>query len=317
MDKNIIQDIFNDLLSNIQVKCRTLESIRKTLNTMSQSDKEYELYDKLNQGEREQYFKYVKSVESFKKQIESFAETYGNDYLKSKRYDEHKRILQKYEDTIFRYERRIIEGYVPHNNPIPDVDRDKFKPDEQYSIEDVTGSLEQSMINKQNNIDFKDNELAGLMEWWGSGHWLINSSIYNGNMWNNLSDAEKKVKGSELNKYKQGITSAINKSEGLPRDTMLFRGDKHFDISLVPGDHINFKGYTSMSFSKVSAKRFMGDDGYMINFLAPKNTKGVCGNSDKVKGSNKFEHEFLTGRGTEGTIIDIDYDNHEVYVLVD
>lgn len=310
-----IEDI-EKVFDKLTWKCLTKARIHEKLSEMSQLDKSVALYGKLNQGEEEEYNRYIKMADDFRNQISLFTKLYGEEYTKGKRII-HQRKLDKVNDRLFMYERRIFENYTPPVREVPTVDISRFKADSQGDSRDYTGEMEKAQVEAQSKTTYTESEVNGLTEWWGASHWEINSSIYNGEHWNSMSEGERKIKKSILSKTKQNITSAINRSEGLLEDMVLFRGENHFDVTQVPGDRIRLKGYTSMSFSKKVAEGFKGDDGYLVNYLMYKGTKGVCGNAEGVGNHHQDEHEYLKGRDLQGTIIDIDYDNHEVTVLVD
>ena len=59
---------------------------------------------------------------------------------------------------------------------------------------------------------------------------------------------------------------------------------------------------------------------YTYKILLPKGHKGICANGQGGKftmASVKNEQELLLNHGTEGTIVNIDYKNHEVTILAD
>ena len=145
--------------------------------------------------------------------------------------ERHMRLIN---ERLYEYDKRIFSDYkvgtpkdmdivFPNGKTIDDFKRDRF--------EDGKLVLEQAQLNQQGNMNFTDNELMGVDNYINEGHFYINGNIYDTRFWKELNNDEKQVWRDKLPSIKRGIDSAIEKSEGLTQDTLLFHGC-FWDISL-------------------------------------------------------------------------------------
>lgn len=117
---------------------------------------------------------------------------------------------------------------------------------------------------------------------------------------------------------KNHLDKVINKTEGLTKPTILYHAGRP-DPTLLPGDKGKWKGYKSMSFQEqVMDKHASINKGYWnIITLAPTGTKGICANDHRFTGISYLdEHEYLLGRNTEYTVVDIDYGTETEIVIL-
>lgn len=312
--------VSREIIEQIITKCHpTIADMKTTLSHMSQSEKDAILTGKMNPAEAREYKMYKEFLNDTLLSIESIENNENSAYRKGGEF--HKELLRRvdhYNEIIFQYERRIIEDYSVKEKPVPQVDIGNFVDDTDYGsgVSITPNPIESRQVELQRqNTEYSDANVNALAYWFGSGHEEINDSTFKNRYWQSMSVEEKKEKNKLLTPIKQQLTNAINKSEGLEQDTVLFYGGR-FDIHLNAGDTVKFKGYTSFSFNKKSAEKFTGM-GFLYKCLTPAGAKGVCGNTDQLKNNHKIEHEFLRGKGLEGKIVSIDYANREVYVLMD
>lgn len=236
--------------------------------------------------------------------------------------------LEKIEDELFQYGRRLIEGAKPLNS-IPDIDKGKFKEDTQwggenggaYEWEMKQGELESQQIRLQKDsvkVDtsitedgrYVDKRLLAMNNYFDGDTQNINYTIsHNGYV---------KALDKEQRKQMKSIDSLMKDSGGLAQDTILYRGG-YFDIHLRPGDHSSFKGYQSTSFQRFTSTVYLDEamDTTMTYVIhAPKGTKGICGSDDRFY-NNNWEHEYVLPRNQGFTVLNIDYDNGVVEIVLD
>ena len=315
--------VSEDVISYVINKCLSLSRIHEKLSLLSDDEKLDLLKDKTNPFELEDYQNNIKKLNNLK-------------YIKDKKqvliYDSIDDDIKKYEDEIFQYERRIYDGYEPRvNEDVPSYNLKDFHKDAIridigiYGTVDL-GEIEEIQINNQQDITWSKKEMTSLSMWHGDEYEFINGSIYGTNRWNDflkeVNDDDPSMYDTviqDMNNTKRHITNSINKTNGLLQPTVLYYGASHFDIHKIVGDKISFDGYISSTFSEHTGKHYQDNylgEGFLYKFLAPTGTKGICMNSKDLYMFG-WEHEYLLGRNTSGTIVDIDYNNREITVLLD
>ena len=315
-----------EYIDYIIVKCLTNARIREKLSVMGQDEKEDALDGLMNPFEEQEYQKALKEKGLLEHIIEN------KPILM---YDGIEKDIEKYESEIFDYEKRIFNNYSPRvNDDVPVYDVNDFHEDDIendiYWDDDVElGEIEELQIDSQKDVSWTRNELNSLLMWHGDGYEVINGSIYQTSKWTDdlesiRRDSPEMVDRviSDMVNVKKNLTGAINKTDGLVYPTVLYCGSGYFDVSKVVGDKISFDGYTSTSFSKHTGEHYKdiyGEEGFLYKFLAPKGTKGISFNSMPYDNLNiySWEHEYLLGRGTGGTIVGVDYGAREITVLLD
>ena len=187
--------------------------------------------------------------------------------------------------------------------------------------------IEMEQINLQDtNVYFTEKEGKWLSGYFLSDYFYINSRLFG--MKEGFGDymdvGEREYMDKEFNNLKRHLDNAISKTDGLVHDTILYHSGK-VDLSDVPGKHGVWKAYTSASFQEDSAKSAKKEGDWDIIIYAPNGTKGVCGNGQRYF-ENKpldylnqytFEHEYLLGRNTGYTVLEMDYVNHRQVVVLD
>ena len=334
-----IDEVITRLLknnSNLTVKCGpTISEMRSILDKMDSVEIIDLLVDDandyanplLNPLELEDYGRISDEIDRVKYKIDD-DERYLNYY-------------NELQDELFQYERRIIEGAKPRSEP-PVVNIDNFKYDSlsDEDLWDKNGDVEtrqiehqQSQLHYGEKVDeytedllggdgisyfyeqYDDPRLRAMNNYFNGDCGHINYTISHEGYLNKLD--------SEQRKQVNDIDSLMEESGGLVEDTMLFRGG-YWDIHLNVGDHSKgFKGYQSTTFSESIAQGYVehheeqtDEKGMLIKILAPKGTKGICGNDNRFY-NGFIEHEYTLGRNTGFTVVDIDYDNMVATVLLD
>ncbi len=240
---------------------------------------------------------------------------------------------ESYKEEFFQtYGRRLFEG-VKRSEP-PVIDKDKYVKDARVEGNpyDESGEIELSTVMNQKeslNLDVERKNIGGMIRYsgkdWESVKALndyvyqttnhgINDNIKHQGYINKLTNEQKK--------FIKDIDKLMNKTTGLSQDTVLYRGGV-WDIHLNVGDHSKgFKGYQSTTFDKMVGEIFV--DMYEKNdrtcvlykIYAPQGTKGISLNDDTFNGIHE-QHEFLLARNTGFTVLDIDYENNIVEVVLD
>ena len=335
VSKESITQVFNEILNNTINKCWTKDQIREKLSSLSYNDQFQQLQEQglLNPLEEKDYNKKQERL----KTLDDYFEEHGTDDLfgaEVSMYEERERLV----DDLFYYGRRLIEGLT--YKPIPNIDKSKFKQEEQWGGENQhnlewsskQGILESKQISAQqkavkvdNSLEmftdeygieygrYKDMRLLAMDNYFDGDTQHINSTISH--------EGYLKALDKEQRKQVKDIDSLMNDSPGLQQDTILYRGG-HFDIHLKPGDNIKFKGYQSTTFHKATSDVYKEDYGgygdtnmtYVIH--APKGTKGIVGNDSRFT-NNNWEHEYVLPRNTSMTILSIDYDTMTCEVVID
>jgi len=133
----------------------------------------------------------------------------------------------------------------------------------------------------------------------------------------NATDAEK----AEAKKLAGDLKSAINKSAGLERETLLYRGvGKDAVKDLIRGigggeiiwkknpigQVITDKGFSSTAFSKKAFDERFGKSDVVLKIVAPAGTKGVPMNQGWAKKTGmEHEKEFLMKPGAKYKIVGV------------
>ena len=322
VDKRIIEDIIKNKCSNSEIKNK--------LSVMSDEEKYIGLKDKLNSAEIDHYNTVTSRLEMLKETIREYEEEVKKDpnsFFKNFLSD-FKKQQKELEKILFDYDKRIFNGYRLREEKQVTVDESRFEIDDDFVDEDVDnfslGRIEEKNVDNQ-NFEFKNGELSSINSYFHSAYELLNSKLNNGKRWNNLSKSERDSRASQLNTMDKHLSNVINSSKGLVEDTVLYRNGR-FDVSLIVGDRIKFKGYTSTSFQKHVAEDWddtmeidenLGSINYVYKILAPKGTKGICANDKKYELTTyPEEHEYLLGKDLEATIVDVDSENHIVTIAL-
>lgn len=338
MDKNIIKEIIDSINNPFDNKCKPLSEIRTVLSGMDSSDKHNQLLEKglLNKAEED----HLRNLLDLKKDelinikdAEDLLKDNPNNKLAKYMLSEAKRSLGSLDEYIFKYERRLLDDSKPitNNNAIPSVNVSDFRNDNTGDIlyddrlwSDKLGDIERANVEVTMNSPLTNDMVDNLRTYFGDDAYLLNSYLNNGSQWNGLSKAEQDNRKPYYDKLSRTLTEAINSTDGLTVDARLYHVGT-FDPSLMEGDKVSFKGFTSTSFSEEYAKDFNNEvyspDGsveYTYCILARKGTKGVSANtSPVVLTEHHEEHEYLLDKGFSGTILNVDVENHMVYVLGD
>lgn len=294
------------------IKC----SLRSRLNRLSLTEKRELLEDKLNSREKKDYDMLTELYDEFKNIVDTADG--GRKKMAQKR-------LDMAEERLFEYDKRIFSDYkpaIPQKMGITFPDGSNMLDYYEDMFEGEHLVLEQDQLRSQRNINITDKEVGDINQYINDGYLYINGSMYNARWWNNLNDSEKGEWREKMPSIKQGIDNAIEKSDGLTQNTILYYGGR-WDISLEPGQHFNFKGYTSFSYRENVARTFMmgknertDPDKWLVVAYSPENLKGLAIEDNRFK-SVPNEHEYLTARGQGGTVWDYDEDEHIVYVYLD
>ena len=322
----------NIVLEGIIGKCSNSE-VREKLSNLSVDEKKEKLKGKLNPFEEHDYDNVLRDY-TFWSEIRDgeLKDNVDNPYSLKE--------LNKLEDELFNYEKRIFRGYDLDKNrdKVPSYNIDDFH-EERSRGENDDGEeiyeLEQSQLDYQEEHMFiddehllDDNEANALRAYFGNESAYINSELsskYKGGLWNNLPDDVRKEQSASNRKRIPFIDSAMSKAPGLKENTVLYHGvqDSHLvDIHSRVGDTVRLSSYISASFDKTVGQGYGATIGnskpLFVRFLSPTGTRGIGANDNNVKLTNwKKEHEYLLDRGQSGKIVDIDYTEGMVTVLLD
>ncbi len=115
----------------------------------------------------------------------------------------------------------------------------------------------------------------------------------------------------------RGLDTAIEDSNGLEVDTILWRGVDSTDHipELKSGFGFADKGYTSTSFSKDVVEEMNGyreKDGWLLKIYARKGTKGVAVNNYPKASQWIEEEEFILPRDTSYAILEVDLEKRVI-----
>lgn len=352
--EKIITDIIINTHSSLDTKCGpTIAEMRETLSSMSDHRKLIELRNSnlLNPLEERDFENKIQSKMEFKGRIKEIQRKLDEGYWD--KYEDSDELIKMHEDTIkeyeqklkdideefFQYGRRLIEGYETElpldlneyqgrggqrDEQIGLWERDDYGDlDYSYEITHNMGHTEETTIdNQQNSIqlddsawEYRDDDTVPLNDprvesmnnYFAGDLSNINYEISHKGYLDKINEtARKDVKN---------IDSLMEESEGLPYDTLLFRGG-HYDIHTRVGETISFKGYTSTTFQSEVAKYYGGDSvedrkysGDMLYLIhAHKGTKGIAGNDERFE-NGFLEHEYVLPRNIPMKVLRIDYEN--------
>ena len=347
-----IDTVITELLKNnknLTVKCGpTIAEMTATLSEISYDEQYAQLKEKgyLNPLEEKDMLRTIEELADQKERREQFG---GQDPLTDELRDKE---IQRMEDELFQYGRRIIEGYETEFPVNLDDYRDKagqgdehikmwgydeYGDDEYtYEITHNMGYMEEDTItNQQNSINIKVNPNELVEDEWTGEETpkVIDERVVSMNNYfaGDLSHINYEIshKGylDKINetarKDVENIDSLMEETDGLPYNTLLYRGG-HFDIHTRVGETISFKGYQSTTFQLDVAKWYGGEEakdraefGNMLYLIhAPKGTKGIAGNDERF--DNGFmEHEYVLPRDTNMKVIRIDYENMICEVVIE
>ena len=172
----------------------------------------------------------------------------------------------------------------------------------------------------QDKVDYLDKELHSLLDYQKNSSTAIQKLQLFGDKYRKTWDDLDKALYKNIDETIRNIKSAIDKSPGLPENTILYSGTKiPIDLTNIKdpkqliGKTGEFKQFLSSSFDKRVAKQFAARDGrFECTILAPKGTKGIAF-TEKWRGKtvNKGggEGEFLLQSGQKFRIVDIDLKN--------
>ncbi len=225
----------------------------------------------------------------------------GNDYQET---------YNNCRERCFFYERRLIEGLKRSEPPVVDrsIYDETFESNRDLEKRQVT---EQDKVINKGTVDY--NTLSSFHQYFSGdlGNIIEDSEINHSNYLNKAT--------AEGRKRIANMDNAIEKSTGLLENTTIYRGGELEDIHLNVGDHRKFKKYISTSFQRPIAEGFqnMRENRFLYVIRCPKGTKGICGKSDVFENKWDSEHEYLLPRNIGYTVLDIDYDNRVIEILLD
>lgn len=307
MHHNIISKIFDDLL---EVKCSIME-IRSKISSLSIEERKEKLDHKLNPLEKKEYDKLLEEIDFWDNGV-------GKENMSPEQIKE----IDGLREQLFKYDKRIYDGYRLDKNMdnVPSYNLDDYAGDTFTEMYDnQIKAHEQAQIDFQNeNLEINPLGVLSLQKYFGDEYRHINgelnpkyqSQYLNGGYWENLSSDEKEIYHIANQVYVKQIDSIIDESPGLVENTILYHGTNDtnlVDIHTRIGDKLNLKGYISTSFNEEVGKGYGSmPDCFVIRFLAPKGTKGICANTNGLT-REPAEHEYLLGQGNKGVVADIDY----------
>jgi hypothetical protein len=109
----------------------------------------------------------------------------------------------------------------------------------------------------------------------------------------------------------ENIDNAINKSPGIPNNTVLHRGFGSEDIydlvknkTISTGSIFQDKGFMSTSLNKITAERFSNKKyPVLLEILADKNAKGILLSTETIGSAFRNEAEMLLPRNSKLIIV--------------
>ncbi len=296
------------IISQYIEKCSNKE-IQSSLDKLSQKEKNEKLKNKLEPHQYKHYQELLNDYKDTQAQINNLQQ-WKTDSDEEEQFikewiEEEKEELNNIKKQIFNYEKRIkqqkdLEGSSEQTYGTPPSYIEETNTD----YIDGYGELEYNQMVTESNVHFSPYEEKSMKEYFGFQYGNLNDYLWNNEKWNKLPYNEQDKLLPTLKRQSKFLTKAINKTEGLNQDTILYNGGR-FDLSKNVGDSITFKGFTSTSFRKGLAKTY-GEGGCLYRILAPKGTKGICANAGHS--GFKVEHEYLLNKNTQGTITDISYE---------
>ena len=301
-------------------KCSN-QYISNRLTKMSINERKERLKDKINIWEKNEYDYLLEQKEMYE-----FIEDWENSY-----------IVEEYDyikEQLLKYDKRIFRGYDLNKNKdkISSVNLDDFKKEnipDNFNEDNNNAKIlevEQEQVNNDNNIQLSDDEINAFKSYFGNDSTKINSELnnhYHDDYWLKLNEETRKNIHQQNNKIIPLLESAMNKSQGLINNTVLFHGSQNSGIINIHsriGDKITLKSFISTSFHEDVGKKYGAtvNDGpnLYVRFLAKTGVNGISGNMNHLS-IYPTEHEFLLDKNQKGRIMDIDYDTGCVTVLLD
>ena len=276
-------------------KCSN-DEVKAKLGRLTQEEIREKLEKHMNPAEMEDYEKIVAKVSYYKDLSEKYSE--DKEFFQD--------LSNIFAEKQFQYEKRIFQGHKPH---VP-------KPVD-YDLSDYNGD-EETQINAQKEIEFTEEEQESLRSYFGSGYSELNKKLYEGEELDDNKGALFYGGSQSLAEKSKNLSTAIRKTT-LEENTIVYHGGGHFNPSLVVGDTIELKGFTSCTYQKKVADDFRLDFEYTYKIALPKGSHGFCANTPMSDGetlTNHYdEHELLLDKGFKGKIANIDYENHEVTII--
>ena len=331
-------------IKSIIEKCLTLSQMKNKLSQYSFTEKKELLQGRLTPLE---WMEYNDSIKEYEEYYLKWQDNIAQGRVDEDKIPKIKSFLEDffkefYEDELFKYERRILENYWVTENEPPKINEDDYVYDEDKPYTEETmldrnliGDIEQEMIDYQEeNLKLTEKERFWLSAYFFDEYVPLKHRInhdYESLDEYYSDDFELAEFNHDFPNILRHMDNAINKSEGLFHPTILFHGGP-VDSSLTVGSHGVWKNYISTSFQEISMKGHNKsyEDYWDIIIYAPQGTKGICGNIRRQytnkdgelrwdTGLNQytFEHEYLLGRNTGYTVVDMDYENHRQFVLLD
>ena len=317
-----IERVFDNVVSNVEVKCPTISEMRQTLSNMTYDDQFSQLKEKslLNPLEIDDYQFNLNHYNRIKKDLDN--PEMVELLKKNDMYDDEFERFEYAKENLFQYGRRLIEGLK--YNEVPNVNVDDFVQDTQYkTVKDLLnnqGSLEENQVKEQNAIYTKDNVSDSekhSMDWYFAGDMNnLNKTIYG--FTNSLGKHFDKKLDDEQKRNVKDIDNLMNRSPPLQQATTFYRIG-HWDIHLKPGDHGKWKGYTSTTYQERVTDAYKEDhtDAMKMIILAPQGTKGITGYNPPLFRNDIGEHEYTLPRNTGYTVLDVDYDTMTATIILD
>lgn len=350
VDKEIINNIFDGVISNFKSKCHhTISEMQTSLKSMSREEKEKRLENILHDGQMKHY-RHIRSAIDYandelginddntypdfvddeivwREYDDKYWEDFLNDYIEDSRDKDFVLMKLQAEKELFQYERKIIEGYKNNNETSP-INLDEYREDKQltYRDDDVIGELEQMLIDKQTKIDFSDTDIDGCNYWFTSAN--INHEIYKSHDWQKLGFERPATFDRihrENNNAKRKIDSVFEKLPSIGENIRTYRSGA-FNELLQVGDTFKLKGYTSMTTQKASAENYrsmkdMDRSEFDLNIqwlytICVKGDNKVLVGNDSRFNNGTDEHELVLPRNIDATVKEVDYENRSVVIEV-
>jgi hypothetical protein len=212
-------------------KCMKISDMQYNLKELSEDEKFTLLEDKLNPFEKKAYIELKEKMEHW--ELFSNSDVYADTPEKKKKYTEY---YEDYKNKVFQYERRIYDGYKkPVHEDVPEVNL------EDYVEEDIFDGIhdehiqkyERSAMNRTGKISFEKFEREGLRHYFSGEYVYINGELHNSHIWKELTVTERQAQHETNLETIRGVDSAIIKSKGLTKPTIVYHGDRHFDPTLT------------------------------------------------------------------------------------
>ena len=268
-------------------KCSNKE-LKNRLHQMEEEEKQEKLRDILSTEEYSEYEQTRKAIEreeKWLKQVEEHLKEHPNSEHWQEEVKDIKDSLKAKNEKVFQYEVQLFRKHEPKG----------------YSLIGYKEGIqhEKGEIANQKNKEYSSTETIALKSYFGSGYASLNGSLW----------ADEKLSSSDSVKSR-AISRAINKN-GLTQNTILYNGGHYPDGRI--GDTITFKGFTSTSFNKDTARGF--NEGCLYKFLAPEETPCFIANANSYSHYAE-EHEVLLDKNLHGKIVGFDGEYMGVPVVV-